>query len=315
MFAPENGAGGSGQGAQGAQAGQQGQQNSGGTQGQQGGGTGAQGSGAGPSASGSGGQASGAGAQGSQDQIAPYRPEGLPDHLLGQSDKETLDKLFGAYKGSRDAIGAFGELPKEPTGYKVEFGDKVKPFTEGFAKDALWGETLKLAHAAGIREKQFNAFVPKLLEHMVTSGLVQAPVDPQAELLQLAPASAANLDDAGKKTEAGRRLQHNIAWVDGLREQLTGGSNADPQAEPLRKALDWLSAQTADSLHANVLVEWMQGQGKEVRPALNGGKPASGTDKASVQARMNDPRNDPRSQKFEKAFADETDRLSKQVFG
>ena len=52
-----------------------------------------------PDPGGAGGQATGG--EGSP---SPYRPEGLPDHLYGASDRETLDKVFGAYKPAREAI-------------------------------------------------------------------------------------------------------------------------------------------------------------------------------------------------------------------
>lgn len=244
---------------------------------------------------------------------APYRPEGLPDHLFGKSDQETIDRLHKTVSGFRQTEGDRGAVPKTPDEYRLEFGDKVKPFAENFGKDPLFKQTLTIAHEAGITDKQFGKFLPKLLEHMVDSGMVEAPLDATAELLKLMPASAAGLDDAGKKAAAGKRLQDNIAWVDTMTKQFASGDQT--KQAPISQAFEWLAAAATDKVQANYLIEFLRGNATEQRPALDGGKPPAGTDGAAVQARLRDPRNDPMSSKFEQGFADETDRLSKQTWG
>lgn len=303
-----NGSGGDGAAAAGAAApgaGQQQQQQQ--QQGLQQGQQQAQQSPAGPSA-GDGGQASSAQA------AVPYRPDGLPDHLSGTSDKETIDKLYKAFDGYRRGEGERGGVPRSPDDYKFEWGETMKPFAENFGKDPLYKETLSIAHKAGISDKAMAKFLPALLGHMVESGMVAPPVNAGEQLMKLTPREAAGLDAAGQKAAAGRRLNNNIAFVDGLKSQLLG---SDPQAaqSPLGQALDWLAAETTDKVQANFLVEWLMGRGEQPKPALDGGRKAGGTDDEAIKARIRDPRNDPNSATFDRAFAAETDRLSQQQWG
>ncbi len=89
-------------------------------------------------------------------------PRGLPDHLFGASDRETVEKLFNANKPARDEIAKFGELgklPKDADGYAFEPSDALKPYLPDFANDPVLKLVRGAAHAAGIREKQFGPFV------------------------------------------------------------------------------------------------------------------------------------------------------------
>ena len=59
---------------------------------------------------------------------AAYRPEGLPDHLLGKDERETIDKLFKAYGGAREAIAKFGAVPEAPDKYEFTPAEAVAPY-------------------------------------------------------------------------------------------------------------------------------------------------------------------------------------------
>ena len=138
---------------------------------------------------------------------SPYRPSGLPEHYAGASDKETIDKLFGAVNGFRQKQGDAGAVPTNGDGYSFEPSDVLKPYVANFDKDPVYKAVRDIAHKSGITDTQFKAFVPGMLEHLVSSELVGAPVDPKAMLRGLAPASLASASDAEKESAGAKRVQ------------------------------------------------------------------------------------------------------------
>lgn len=242
---------------------------------------------------------------GGQPPAAPgwQRPEGLPDHLAGTDAAETAEKLFKAFDGYRRAEAERGTVPKDATGYQLQVDDKLKPYVEGFDKDPIFAATRDIMLKAGVTDKQFNAILGPLFGAMIDGGLVDAPIDANAELLKLTPADMEGASEAERKAAAGKRLQDNIAWVDSMAE-----TKAMPPA-----VAEFLNAAAADKVAGNLLVEWLRGQDREQQPALGGR--SSGASEGDVKARMIDPRNDPNSPQFSRAFADETDRLSRQTWG
>lgn len=296
---PDDGGGG------GDQGGQQ-QQNQGGQQQQQ---TDGQSSAGGSLAGEKGGQSQGQ----QQGGAAPYRPEGLPDHLFGKDEKDTIDRLLGAYKGARGSLGERGALPDKPDGYRLEASEKLKPYVENFDKDPVFAATREIFHKAGITDKQFNAVVGPWLEKLIDGGLVDAPVDVQAQLMSLAPASAATLDDAGKKAEATKRINANLAWVDTAKLQGTFPTVDDGRGGKASPVADFFAAALASDPRAHAAIEWLRGGSEQTRPAMPGGQAPAGVTQEGLAARINDPRNDPRSQKFDRTFAEETDRLTRQM--
>lgn len=311
LRAPAGEGGGGGGGGEGGgqqqnnQSGQQQQNNQGGQQQQNNQNGQQQGSGGSLTAGGQpGGQNNGQGAQ-------PYRPEGLPDHLVGKDERETIDKLYGAVKGFREQQGDRGAVPKTPNDYKLEASDKLKPYVANFDKDPVFTATRDIFHKAGITDKQFNAVVGPWLEKLIEGGLVDAPVDAKAQLRSLAPAAFEKSDDATKEAEATKRMNNNLAWVDVAKAQGLWPAGPDGKSE----IADFFAAALTADPRAHKAVEWLRGQNAEPRPALNGGQNVGGVSQQDVLNRQNDPRNDPRNSKYEKAFAVETDRLSKMVFG
>jgi hypothetical protein len=257
------------------------------------------GSSAGGQQSPTGGQAQGAGGGAS-----PYRPEGLPDHLVGASERETIDKLFGAYKPAREAIGKFGELgelPADPTAYKFEPSEALKPYSEHLATDPAFKMVQDAAHKAGIRDKQFAPFISGVMEAMIEGGLVEPPVDVAKERAALVPADAANLDDAGKAAAVDKRVRTNHALID-----VWKGRGLDEDAATALSSM-------LDSAAANRAIEFFAAQLKTEQPALGGGHAGAVTE-ASLEARTRDPRNRHGSPQYDAAFAAETTRQFQQFY-
>jgi hypothetical protein len=228
----------------------------------------------------------------------------LPDHLVGASEKETIDKLFGAYKGARQSIGEAGSVPEKPEAYSFEASDKLKPYVANFDKDPVYGAVRGIAHKAGITDKQFKAFLPGVLEHFVDSELVGAPIDPKAMLRELAPANA-GASDAEKETAGARRVQDNIAWIDGAK-----ANKAMPEA-----VADFFAAAAAGDPKAHAAIEWLRGSSSEPKPALGGGNGGAGVSEDQLKARIADPRGQVGGPQYDPAFARETDELYKKHYG
>lgn len=136
----------------------------------------------------------GAGGEGPGDDAppAPHRPEGLPDHLLGTTDVETLDKITKAYVGSREALAkGGGPPPDKPEDYEwktpPEMGDLVP---DGDPAIALFKEA---CHDAGVGKEMFSPLVARFLEKAIDGGLFPPPQDLKAEAKIMGPNADANL--------------------------------------------------------------------------------------------------------------------------
>jgi hypothetical protein len=255
-------------------------------------------------AAGAGGAAAAAGQAGGDGggSAAPYRPDGLPDHLIGKDERETIDKLWTAQKGYREAQAKFEPPPADVSGYAFEFSDKVKPYAADFGEDKFFGGVKEDLLAAGIGSKTANAFLDKVLGRMIDMQLVDAPVDVEAEKARLAPAEARNLPPAERDAAIQKRVSTNIAFVESLSAK---GFDKD--------AATALTAELAAFPELNQLVEFMRlGQG--VSPAL-GGNPPAGATAADLEKRVADPRQRFGTPAYDAQFAAETDRLFKQVHG
>lgn len=150
----------------------------------------------------------------------PYRPEGLPDHLLGKDDKETTDKLLKAYKGAREEMAKKGNTaPETADGYTLQLADdlkdkviKVDPTT---GKDPIF-EALKPAlHKAGLSNDNASMLVTELYKS------VAAQIQKNAEAEQNNPLAA----DIGFKQLGGadkaKPLQDSAnAWINGVADKV-----------------------------------------------------------------------------------------------
>jgi hypothetical protein len=252
-----------------------------------------------------GGQASAGQAAGSEGgAAAAWRPDGLPDHLAGKDERETIEKLWNAQKAYRDGQAKFEPPPADPNGYAFEWSDKVKPYAADFGEDAFFKGVREDALKAGLGNKQAGTFLDAVMTRMVDMQLVEAPVDIEAEKAKLAPAEAKNLPAPERDAAIQRRVSTNIAFVDALKEK---GLDAQVASD--------LSAELAAFPALNALVEFVRaGAGEGAAPAL-GGQPAAGASKADLEKRMADPRQRFGTPTYDADFARETDRLFKQVHG
>ncbi|PPQ39370.1 hypothetical protein SAMN06265338_103216 [Rhodoblastus acidophilus] len=247
---------------------------------------------------GAGGDGAPAGQASGQGDLSAFRPEGLPDHLYGASDRETVEKLYGAYKGARDAIATFGEVPKDAAGYVFEPSETVKPFAESLSKDPFFEKVKGLALQHKIPAKQFNGFIDGIMSEMIAGELVTEPFNAEKERLALAPDIA---DPKERAAAADKIARENIALVDVWKSQ------GMPE-----NVATWLHSQL-DRASANQLVSFFADRLGEERPAL-GGTPVGNVTETQLDARMADPRNQVGGPQYDAEFAKQTAAMFKAFY-
>jgi len=114
-------------------------------------------------------------AKGDKGKKAPagaYRPDGLPDHLFGKDDKETIDKLNGVVAGIRKDLAKKG-VPETPDKYDIKLPDDIaakvlKPGKDG--KDPMLEKFKPLFHKRGISNDAATEMVVELYKAVAEMG-------------------------------------------------------------------------------------------------------------------------------------------------
>jgi hypothetical protein len=252
-------------------------------------------------------QQPGAGQQQQQQQPAAgaiYRPDGLPDHLLGTSEKETIDKLWKSTKGFMDSQATRGAVPEKPDGYQLGTLPEAVAKKLGDLKDDPVIPMLRgAAHAAGITDKAFSTFMPKILEALDQAGMVpdQSAFDPDTQIGELEKDHQTIQDPRERRAIAAKRITETKSRLDNLlkAEVLDKGEHAE--------LLSLLPTTKTFRLLEKIVGKFTQADGT-VSPGA-GGSQSGGVSEADITARRMDPRYDSRSTKYDAAFRNETDRL------
>lgn len=132
----------------------------------------------------------------------PYYPEEIQDHLKGDTDKETIDKLHKAYAGARKELAQKKGAPEKAEDYTV--GEDLADVVD--IEDPIYGIIQKAAHEAGISKDAFGKMFEVLGAGLKEGDLLPEPFDREAEMKQL-----------GKNGEA--MVDAWITKLDGLKEQ------------------------------------------------------------------------------------------------
>lgn len=232
--------------------------------------------------------------------VTGYRPDGVPEHMLGATDKETMDRMNAALKGFRDDLAKRGTVPKDVAEYSFDWSAELKPYTADIENDVLFKGVKEDALEAGLTVDQAGKFLNKAMTRMVTMGLLENPVDLETAKAEMAPPEARGLPPAERDTAIQRRVAANMAFVDGLAR--------DGLPAP---AVEALKAELAGFAPLNALFEHLRQPG--VGPALNG-NPAPAVSESDLRARTADPRNTFGNAKYDPVFAAETTRLYQQHY-
>lgn len=99
-----------------------------------------------------------------------YRPAGIPDHMVGATDHETIDKLSKVVEGYRKAQAEKG-VPETAEGYTIDLPDEVKSAVFKFdddGRDPVWDALTPVFHQHGLSNEAALAMVIKLAEVLPT---------------------------------------------------------------------------------------------------------------------------------------------------
>lgn len=231
----------------------------------------------------------------------PYRPQGLPDHFLGASDKETIDRLFQAYDGARTELARRpGSVPKDASAYELKLSEEAASVLKLADDDKAVGALKELAHKHGLTDRQFGGMFAEFVDTMLQTGIVPKPRSGEEILAELAPADFKGPDD--QKVAAGEaRYNAAKAWVTGL------GLKDEAAVNELLGTIT-----TPGGLAA---IEHIMRANVQASVSAGGGTPAGGITKAQLDARVADPRNYHASPQYDAAFAAETQRLFREFYG
>ena len=102
--------------------------------------------------------------------------KGVPKHLIGKDDKETVDKVLNAYKGLRDK----GSAPKDVADYKLNLPDNVAGLIDETSEEdkPLFDEIRNLSKEHGLSPQQFDGLIGGLLGKFEEMGLIEQPINP-----------------------------------------------------------------------------------------------------------------------------------------
>lgn len=243
----------------------------------------------------------GDGGTGGGDGGAWKAPAGLPDHLVGKDANETLTKLLPAFTGLRNELGERGAVPKDAKEYNFAFSDTAKPLLNIKDDDKVLPILKGAMHKFGITDKQAG-FVPALIDGFIEAGIVPKPEDPNVMWKNMAPQGfkGSDIEAIAAGQTAMREAQ---AYVDSFKGR--EGWDAD--------MLEDMALLTSTPAGLRILKQMQKGGiVKSVDPGGRGD--GKGVDKAAVDARRQDPRNKYGDPKYDPAFAQETERMYKQLY-
>lgn len=224
---------------------------------------------------------------------AVYRPEGLPDHLLGKDERETIDKLFKAYGGAREAIAKFGAVPDAPDKYEFTPAEAVAPYLPDVANDPVLQKVQVAAHKNGLGGKQFNSFVNDVMGELLNAQMLDDPFSADKERAIV----AGDVQDPAERAKAADKVaKETVAYIDAMAEQ----------GKIPKETADWAKGRT-DRGHFLKFVQALRAGGPSIEL---GGTASAGVTKADLEKRMADPR-----QQTDRAFQAETNRLFQIVHG
>lgn len=231
-----------------------------------------------------------------------YRPKGVPDHLVGKSDQETIDLMFKAYDGARETLSKQGksQVPEKLDDYKIEFpkdvADKIlKPDKDG--KDTFFESMREVLHTEGIPVEKAVSLITKFY----------------GKLGELQAAQNANVPEADFEFKNMGGADKAKPIIDGVISRLKGMQQTNKLSEADVNELTFL---TAYSEGVTALQKMLVLAGEKPIPAnlnRNAGQ-ANEITKEILDRRVADPRYRKGSPSFDSAFYDETSRLFKEFY-
>jgi hypothetical protein len=187
--------------------------------------------------------------------------------MLGKTDQETIDNLKKAVDGYRLRDAEAG-VPSDPKAYG-EFGtdipDTIKPHLDEMMQDDLWNRVTAKASELKVSKSQYQGLVMEMMSASAEMGILEPPVDHEAEKALLVPEAAKRLPATEQKAARERRMTENFAFVDTMVK-----SDQNP-AGVSKEAAEYAKAMLGDTARGHEFIEAMRAMagGKPGGPAMN----------------------------------------------
>ena len=108
----------------------------------------------------------------------------VPEAYRGKDADETLGKVFGKLKEYETAAEARGKAPERAEDYPLKLDDKTAKFFNVESDPAI-AEARKWALGKGMGTNEFQETFGGLLKHLADNGMVEEPIDIDAEVEKL----------------------------------------------------------------------------------------------------------------------------------
>ncbi len=225
-------------------------------------------------------------------------PDGVPDHLRADTPDAFAAKTFEDWMKQRQQISKY-DPAKSADEYAFTPSDAIKDLVGDVSKDPVFNAARESAFKAGVPKAAFNGFIGGVYEALAAQKLIPPPYDPGKE-------RAAFLGEEGKGLNEAQQVEKMRPLLEGAQAFVTSltnnGTLDQAGAGQLMALLD-----TAAGAKAVLALQKMV-----ANKGLSPGGQSGGTESISreaLRARNADPRNQRGRQEYDRAFAEETQRL------
>ena len=253
-------------------------------------------------------EAAQAAAKGKEEAANWKAPDFVPENFRGKNAEETLHNLVKSVTGYRERDAKAEKIPDLADGYQFQPADSVKPYlAEQLADDPIFQAARAAAHELKMPPSVFQGFMNKVLDSMVANGAVERPMNPTEVLQAFVPE---NLKMAAPDEQM-REASKQILAINASFEAFAANQKLPDSVK--REAMVLFSSPSGLKLLDSLLPKGDLTPETSIR---TGGAPATETvTRDSLKERQADPRNDPTSSSYNKAFAEETRNLYKRIYG
>lgn len=234
----------------------------------------------------------------------PYWRDFLPNDMKADKPEERFERLANGYKGLRDQIAARPQPPKTAAEYAFEPSEKIKGYFK--PDDPILSIARDAALEIGLPKDSFGQFVGKIYEVAQEKGLLATPYDAMAEGRKIADRIA-----PGKSWEEAKSV------VAGVVKEMESFAGVVADQLKLGEGAKGLLLSLTDEASGVELLQALSGaMGKDPAFKVSGNAAASGQwTKESLDKAVADPRYNPLSPGYDKAFREQVDAGFRQVHG
>lgn len=101
-----------------------------------------------------------------------YKPDGIDEHMIGESNEQTIDNMNKRIKGLRGELAGKKDIPDSPDGYEFDFGDFADKIVRAGddGKDPLLEHMKGVFHEKGIGVAEAQDVIVALYSQLQENG-------------------------------------------------------------------------------------------------------------------------------------------------